>query len=137
MPTVFELAEWEKIASVIYIVGSVLTIIAANETQRMEVQSQTSSEAASATQPASIPLTPTQLVVIISTIYVIGNSIFGLTAFSRLWQVEEGIQADTENASPEPNYYITFGWVLGIIGSILRLIGAQLRCAQEQPITIL
>jgi hypothetical protein len=76
-------------------------------------------------------------VVIITWLYFIGNVIFGQIAYFRLKKVEESIQAGTEKGSAVPNVYITIGWILGAIGSILRLKGAQLRSVEEQPVTIL
>lgn len=137
MPSDYELAEQEKVASVIYIIAAIITIISANRTQQMELEKQISGGVSSNIPPVNPPPTPTQLALLISWIYAIGNIIFGKIAYSRLRKVQEGILSGTETGSAIPNVYITFGWALGIIGSLFRVAGAQLRLEQQQPITIL
>ena len=137
MPTDFELAEWDKFASYIYIIGSVIAVIASNKDEQLLVQEQTGGKKTSGTQSSPSSLTPSQLVVLISLLFVIGNIIFGQISFFRLEKVEENISAGTEKGSALPNQYIAFGWILGIVGSIIRLAGAQLRVEEEKTITIL
>lgn len=127
MPTDIELAELEKVASVIYIIGAIIAIISANKTQQMKIQGQTT---------FSVP-TPAQLSVIIGLIYLIGNVIYELIAYVRLKKVEEDIKTGTEKGSIMPNVYINIGWILGIAGSIFRIIGAKLRVEQQHLISIL
>lgn len=137
MPSDFELAELEKVAAVIYITGAIVTIISANKTQQIQIQKQLIGRD-SDEQTVSSPLpTPTQLAIAVSWIYLIGNIVFGHIAYTRLIEIQREIRIGTEKRSALPNIYITFGWLLGIAGSLVRLYGVQLRAAQNQPITIL
>ncbi|MGE5678009.1 MAG: hypothetical protein ACM3ZR_08135 [Pseudomonadota bacterium] len=137
MPTDFELAEGEKVASVVYIIGAVLAIITSDKAESELIQQQIGGGAPSGTQTDTAPLTVSQLVVIISLLYVIGNTIFGQISFFRLEKTERDIAAGTGTGSAIPNKLIAFGWLLGIVGSLIRLVGAQLRVEEEKPITIL
>jgi hypothetical protein len=75
-------------------------------------------------------------VAIISLIYVIGNTIFGQISLFRLEKIENDIAAGTETRSAEPNRLISFGWLLGIVGSLIRLVGAQLVVEEEKSGTV-
>jgi hypothetical protein len=52
MPTDYELAEGDKFASVIYIIGAVLAIFTADKAQQMLVQQKSKGETSSVPNPA-------------------------------------------------------------------------------------
>lgn len=136
MPTDFELAGWDKIASVIYIIGSVIAIIAADKAQQILIRQQPNNETPPGIESDAAPLTVSQLVVIIGIIYVIGNVIYGQASFFRLGKKEKDIAAGTETGSDVPDKLIAFGWVFGIVGSLIRLAGAKLRLEEEKSGTV-
>lgn len=125
MPTTLDLINLEKIASIIFIISSFLSLFSAFKAEQVEVEKQqgiqTSPGSSTAvTQSTKLGLDATKTA-------VLAYIIFFVVAVLRKNQLEQEIQAGTTSTSTIPNIFIITGFFIAILGGILRVPAIEQR----------
>ncbi|GFP76110.1 hypothetical protein [Clostridium fungisolvens] len=124
------LIQKEKSASLIVILAYIILITSANKEREIILKKQRGIS-------TSNDLEPTQLVVLSSSLTLIGNIFLGEIAFVRLRELQKNIQSGESNFSLTPNLNITTGFMFSIIGSIFKTVGVIQRANEQAQTTIL
>ncbi|MBK1811631.1 hypothetical protein JHL18_13485 [Clostridium sp. YIM B02505] len=124
------LIQKEKSASLIIILAYIILINSANKEREIILKKQRGIN-------TSNDLEPTQLVVLSSSLALVGNIFLGEIAFARLRELQKNIQSGESNFSITPNLNITTGFIFSILGSIFKTIGVIQRANEQAQITIL
>ncbi|GKU24937.1 hypothetical protein [Clostridium folliculivorans] len=124
------LIQKEKSASLIIILAYIILINSAIKEREIILKRQRGIN-------TSNDLEPTQLVVLSSSLTLIGNILLGDIAYTRLRELEKSIRSGESNFSITPNLNITTGYTLSILGSIFKTVGVIQRSNEQAQMTIL
>ncbi|MDP4145234.1 MAG: hypothetical protein Q8936_12260 [Bacillota bacterium] len=131
MPLEYRLLQFEKVSSLIAIIGAVLLYISASKAQVIEI------EQAQGIQTNSTEISPSQITAIAERILLIGRTLSAIIAKTRLKEREQQvILGKNTAASLEPNILINNGHWIVVLGTIIIAIGTQKRANQGAQITI-
>lgn len=135
MPTTLELITFEKIASIIFIISSFQSLFSAFKAEQAEVERQQGIQASpgsttTATQSTKLGLDATKSA-------VLAYIIFFIVAILRKNQLEQEKQAGTTNISTIPNIYIIIGFLISILGAMVRVPAIEQRLEEASRPVIL
>lgn len=135
MPTTLELINFEKLAAIIFIISSFQALSSSFKAEQAELEKQQGTEVSSGMSTATaesnkLALDSTWLAVIAYLIYLI-------VSILRKNQIEQKIQSGTTNMSIIPNIIIVTGFIVSVLGGIIRIPAIQQRLAEAQVPVIL
>lgn len=136
MPTTLDLINSEKIAATIFIIASFQALGSAFEAERAELEKQQGATA----QPSSsttATVNSSQLALDSTLTGTLGFLIYLIVAIVRKSQLEEEIKAGTSKVSIIPNIFIISGFIVSIIGNIMRVPAIKQRLEEAQEPVIL
>lgn len=131
MPTELQLLKQEKLCSYIVILAALLVILSASISESEEIAKNQNIKT-----PKSC-ISPTEITALATIILIIGRTLTAITASQRLRQRIINVSAGTDTGSLNPNYKITTGTWIVVLGTILVVSGAIERAQEETPVTIL
>lgn len=135
MPTTFDLINLEKLAAIIFIISSLQALSSSFKAEQAELEKQQGTQVSSGTSTASaesnkLALDSTWTAIAAYIIYLV-------VAIIRKNQVEQQIQSGTTNISITPNILLVTGFIVSLIGPIIRIPAIQQRLAEAQVPVIL
>lgn len=134
MPTTLDLINSEKFASLIFIISSCLSLVSACEAERYELEKQlgipSSDIKTSAASSTKFGLDSTLTALLAYLIFII-------VAVIRKNQLEQQISSGSTKTSTLPNVLIISGFIVSIIGNIIRIPAILQRLEEAQRPVIL
>ena len=128
----FELIQYERLAAFIGITAYIILLIASDQSEAKLIAEETEDKSLESTGDPSVTTAIASFLLFLNTIILANN------AFVRLYKKKQDIINGKETDSIVPNINISTGFIFGIIGNSLRLLGALQKASESgDNITIL
>ena len=120
-------------ASLVALLGYILYFVSALEARQIIIARQ-----AGSTENQNASPTPSELFAAGTLIILITNIIFLQVSYTKLIERQREIRCGSVQGSIVPNNYITAGFAISVLGSIVQTIGTQMRATEPgSKITII
>lgn len=128
----FELIQYERLAAFIGITAYIILLIASDQSEAKLIAEETKDKSLESSSDPSVTTAIASFLLFLNTIILANN------AFVRLYKKKQDIINGKETDSIVPNINISTGFIFGIIGNSLRLLGSLQRASESgNNITIL
>jgi uncharacterized membrane protein YidH (DUF202 family) len=141
-----ELLRKETTATFISILASVIVLISIQKSRQVifnriaqenQQQGNQQTQQNQQQQSNSSKPTPSEITLLALFVGLVSNLIYTKIAFIRFDEISSQIQAGTTNRTTTPNINIIVGFLIIIIGSLLKITGAIQRINEDAQVTIL